>query len=42
MKRFIDENKADNVRLMKNLYGKGVLNAIITGFRSARDLPPKN
>ncbi|MFC1901896.1 glycosyltransferase [Chloroflexota bacterium] len=35
--RFISENKADNIRLVKNLYGKGVLNAIITGFRSAGD-----
>ena len=37
VKRFISENKVDNIRLVKNLYGKGVLDAIITGFRSAEN-----
>jgi dolichol-phosphate mannosyltransferase len=35
--RFVSENKVDNIRLVKNLYGKGVLNAIVTGFKSAED-----
>jgi dolichol-phosphate mannosyltransferase len=37
VRRYVEENKAAGVRLVKNLYGKGVLNAIVTGFRSARD-----
>jgi dolichol-phosphate mannosyltransferase len=37
VKRFLLGNRVSNVRLVKNLYGKGVLNAILTGFKSARE-----
>ena len=37
IKLFLEENKVDNVRLVKNLFGKGALNAIVTGFKSAGD-----
>lgn len=37
VKQFIEENKVDNIKIVKNLYGEGVLNAIVTGFNSARE-----
>lgn len=37
VKEFIREQKAKNIFLVKNRYGKGVLNAIRTGFDSAKD-----
>ena len=37
VKEFIREQKAENVFLVKNKYGKGVLNAIRTGFDSTQE-----
>jgi len=37
VKEFIREQKAENVFLIKNKYGKGVLNAIRTGFDSTQE-----
>lgn len=37
VKEFISEQKADNIFLVKNKYGRGVLNAIRTGFDSIKD-----
>jgi glycosyltransferase involved in cell wall biosynthesis len=35
--RYIKEHSCDNIRLVKNKYGRGVLNAIKTGFESCSD-----
>ena len=37
VKEFIREQKAENIFLVKNKYGRGVLNAIRTGFDSIED-----
>ena len=37
VKEFIREQKAENIFLVKNNYGRGVLNAIRTGFDSIKD-----
>ena len=37
VKELVEEQKAENVFLVKNKYGRGVLNAIRTGFDSIKD-----